>query len=130
MTAKLIAVLNCTLAHGSTSPISGGVFTVTSTPSVKVLAENKGVYKTPLTYTFAGGNATGFVPGSIATLVPQTIVATATKVLVDGVLVMRVDDLGTMTAQGKTLPDPPGAVGPISGPVEISVAGQTKVLAE
>lgn len=128
MTAKLIAVLNCTLAHGAGSTISGGVFTVTSTPSVKVLAENKGAYKTPLTYTFAGGTATGFVPGSIATLVPQTIVATATTVLADGVLVMRVDDLGTMTAQGTTLPNPPGTPGAIVGPVEISVAGQTKVL--
>jgi hypothetical protein len=130
MSAELVAVQGCTLAHGSGSLISGGVFTITSVPSIKVLAESKGVYKTPLTYTFTGGNAAGFVPGSIATLVPQTILATATKVLADGTLVMRAGDIGTMTAQGTTTPNPPGTPGAIAGAVEISVAGQTKVLAK
>jgi len=123
MALENIANEDLTLAHGTGSPISGGTFTVTSVPSQKVKALDKGVHKDPLQYTFTGGNASGFDSGSIATIVPQTINATATKVKAENQLVMREGDFGTMQAQGTV----GGVPTPIAGPVEISDAGQDKV---
>jgi len=128
MALKYIAVDGCTLAHKAGSTISGGVFTITSVPSTSVKAEDNGAYKTPLQYTFSGGNAPGCSPGSVATTAPQTISTTAQYVKADDTLVMLVDDFGTMTAQGT---DPStGAPVPVAGPVEISDAGQSTVEAQ
>jgi hypothetical protein len=79
-----------------------------------------------LLYTFAGGNASGFDPGSVATTAPQTINPSAIKGKNNGQLVIREKDFGTMSAQG-TVSGTPTA---IAGPVEVAVAGQTKVKAE
>ena len=130
MSLELIAVDGCTVAHASGSLISGGVFTITSAPSTKVKCEGKGVFKTPLMITFAGGNASGFVPGSVASTAPVIIIATATKCKTGGVAVIREGDTGLMNCLGNTLPNPPGIPGPVMGNVEISVAGQTKVKAQ
>ena len=127
MPTKFIAVEGCTLAHKSGSQVSGGVFTITSVASLKVKCESKGVYKTDLQYTFAGGNFSGMVAGSVATTSPQTISATSIKCKADGSFVMRVEDFGTMTAQGVLNPPPPGVTAPAVGLVEISDAGQVKV---
>ena len=112
--------------HGAGSSISGGVFVITSAPSTKVKALGKGIYKGNLLYTFSGGDAAGFDPGSVATLVPQTISPTAVQVKSEGSLVIRLGDSGTMAAQGTV----GGAPTPISGPVEVSDAGQNKVKAQ
>ena len=53
------------LGHASGSLVSGGVFTIVSTPSIKNKAEGHGIYRGPLSYTFAGGDASGFDPGKI-----------------------------------------------------------------
>lgn len=129
MALKEIAVDGCTLTHKAGSLISGGVFTITSIPSIKVKADNKGVFETPLTYTFSGGNATGYIPGTIATTAPQSITSSAIKVKADGQLVMLINDFGTMSAFGTLNPPPPGGTPntPIAGLVEISDAGQAKV---
>jgi hypothetical protein len=126
---KNIAVDGLTLSHASGSPISLGSFSVTSLPSTVTKENGKGIFITPLLYTFSGGNAPGFVPGSVATLVPQSIISTAQKTKDYGILVIREEDLGTMICQG-TIPPPTGGVAPISGNVEISNAGQSKVKAE
>lgn len=130
MPLKEIANANCILAHKAGSLISGGVFKITSVPSIKVKAEGAGVFETPLTYTFSGGNATGYIPGTVMTIVPQTIPSTAIKVKADNILVMLINDFGTMNAVGTLNPPPPGGTPntPIVGLVEISDAGQTKVL--
>lgn len=132
MSLEFIANGNCTLAHAAGSLISGGIFTIISIPSIKVNADGSGVFETPLQYTFSGGNSTGFIPGTIATIAPQSINATATKVNADGMLVMRVGDSGIMAAFGTLNPPPPGGTPntPISGNVEISDAGNTKVKAQ
>jgi hypothetical protein len=122
MTLELIAVQGCTIAHSSGSSISGGAFVITSTPSVKVKGEAKGVYKTPLSFTFSGGNASGAVPGSVAG--GGTIAATAIKTKADGLLVIREGDTGTLTATGTNASPPPPTI-PFVGGVEISVANQT-----
>jgi len=113
------------IAHKAGSPISGGAFTITSQPSLKVKA-GQGVYKTTLMYTFAGGNASGFIPGSIATTAPASINSTAQKVKADGALVMLKGDFGVMTCTGTLTSGVPGT---IAGPVEINNAGQTKAQA-
>jgi hypothetical protein len=131
MAQKLIAVDGCTLNHKSGSIISGGTFTVTSVPDTKAKCSNKGIYKTPLLYTFLGGNCStpACVPGSVATTAPQSITATASKTKASSILVMRLNDFGTMTAEGTLAADGVTKV-PVVGIVEISVAGQTKALSE
>lgn len=121
--AKPIANANLTLAHGSTSPISGGAFVIlpVPAPSAFVKADGVGIYSKEIKYTFSGGSASGFASGSVATTTPQTITATAVKCKESGDPVMRLDDYNTMTAQG-TLTG--GGTGSVLGKVEISDAGQ------
>lgn len=130
MSLELIAVDGCTLAHASGSLISGGVFTITSVADVKSKAGGAGVFKAPLQFTFAGGNASGFVPGSVMTTASVVMNATASKVKTGGMLVMREGDFVLMSCTGTSLPNPPGAPAPVAGNVKISIAGQTKVKAQ
>jgi hypothetical protein len=122
---KKVMNSNGAVGHGNGSPISGGVFVITSAPDVKAKIDNSGIYVTPLAYSFSGGSASGFVNGSVSG--GGTISSTASKVKLGGKLVMRLDDPGTMSAAG-TLTG--GGSGSISGPVEIIDAGQTKVQAD
>lgn len=127
---KFLAVEGCEIDHSAGSVISGGVFSITSVASAKMKEDSKGVYKTPLSYTFAGGNATGFIAGTVLTIVPQSINATALKNKAEGPLVMRVEDSGQMVCIGTLDPTPPppaSPTGPVSGGVEIADAGQSKV---
>jgi len=126
MPTKFIAVDGCILNHKAGSTITGGVFTITSVPSIKVKGETKGAHKEQIQYTFSGGTFPGLVPGSVATLAPQVILASSLKCKVEDVFVMRVEDFGIMTAQG-TVPPPTGGVAPATGSVEIADAGQIKV---
>jgi hypothetical protein len=66
------------------------------------------------------------VAGSVQTTAPQAINATATKTKSEGSEVMRVEDFGNMVAIGTLTGPPPVPGSPVSGPVEISDAGQTK----
>ena len=127
MARKLLAVDGLTISHSSGSPVSGGSFTVTSLPSLKMNAESKGVYRGVLAFTFTGGTHSSGTPGSA--LGAGTINFTATKNKIDGQFVLRVDDAGSMT--GTYIPPsvPPPTV-PFSSDVEISDAGQSKVLGE
>lgn len=127
MTLKLIGVDGLTIVHSAGSPISGGTFTITSTPSVKVKAQGKGVYSGVLSFTFAGGNMSGITAESFTGA--GTINPTAIYVKADGALVIREGDTGTLTGSG-TNPSPPPPTVPGTGGVEISVAGQTKVKAQ
>ena len=129
MSLELIAVDGCTLAHASGSSISGGAFVITAAPDTKAAAGGAGVFKTPLTFTFSGGSASGFVTGSVMTTAPVSMSATAAKVKAGGALVMREGDSVTMSCVG-TLPSPPGGTSSVAGNVEISAAGQTKVKAQ
>ena len=129
MSLEKIANQDLALAHGSGSPISGGSFSVTSTPSAKTKANAKGVHKNPLSYTFSGGDAPGAVCGSVASVGPQVIAATAIKAKADGLLVMREGDSGTMSAIGTNAAPPPPTL-PFEGPVEIASAGQDKAKAQ
>ena len=115
------------LGHAEGSLVSGGVFTITSSPSAKVSPGGAGVHRGPLLYTFAGGSAEGFVDGTVATAVPQTILPTAEKVSADGLPVVRLGDSGEMAASG-TLTG--GGAGPVVGLVEVADAGQNKVSAQ
>ena len=57
---KLVAVSGAVLGFGTGSVISGGVFTITSTPSTNVKVDGLRVYRGPLSWTFAGGETPGF----------------------------------------------------------------------
>lgn len=124
MTLKLVMNADGTLGHGSGSPISGGAFVITSSPSTNVKASGKGVYRGNLQYTFSGGNATGFVAGTVETTATQSIPPTAVNVKADGSLVIREGDFATMNCEGELTG---GGTGPVSGPVEVKTAGQVVV---
>jgi hypothetical protein len=125
-----IANANLTLDHAEGSLISGGSFTVTSVPDPKSKADGAGVHVSPLTFTFTGGNASGFLDGSVTG--GGSIPATATKAKSSGALVMRRGDSATMACIGTIDPPPSSApfTGPVSGGVEISDAGQVKTRAQ
>ena len=103
MALLLVAVDGLTLTpQGIVVPGSGTV-TIVSVPSPKVLAEAKGVYKTPLRFTVAGASAAGYVPGTVASVGTVEIPATATKCLAEGILVMRINDQASVRMVGQLL---------------------------
>jgi hypothetical protein len=122
----MIAVMNTdgALGHAEGSPVSGGEFTIESLPSDKVRF-GAPIYRGPLFYTFAGGDAAGFDSGTVATVEPQQIDPTAVKVRADGELVIRLGDSGEMAAVGTAS----GSSSPVVGLVEVAEAGQSKVRA-
>lgn len=117
--------LDADLGHETGSPISGGVFTISTLESSKCKAGGAGIRKGEQTYTFSGGSASGFVPGSVATTSPQTISPSSTKVKVEGGLVILDGDSGTMSCTG-TIPPPTGGTSTVSGSVKFT-AQQSKV---
>lgn len=127
--ADLVMNADGQLDHGSESTISGGSFSITSSPSVKTKAGGKGVYRGPLVFTFKGGNAPGFATGSVFTPSPVTINPAAQKVKAEFLPVVREGDSGTMVCQGTTTDVPPKTA-TVSGPVEVASAGQLKVRGE
>jgi hypothetical protein len=125
MALKNVAVDGCTVSPQGI--VSGGTLTITSTPSLTVKAEGNGAYKGTLTFTVVGANATGYDPGTVVTVGPATIVATAIKVKADGSFVMRVDDQVLAAAMTGTILGTPT---PFTEPFKITDAGQTTVKAE
>lgn len=121
--SEFIAVDGLTLSHANGSPITGGVFTITSIPSSKVKIGGKGIYSGNLTFTFSGGSISGGDPSTVTTISPAIIQPTATKVKVGGMLVMREGDSVVMNVTYKISGTPSTS----TGNVEISLAGQTKV---
>ena len=123
-----------TVDHASGSLVSGGTFTIISTPSTKVKAEGAGVHTNDLRFTFAGGDAKDgeeidlVDPGTVVSVPPyQSISATAVKTRADGSLVMRLGDTNATAQFQGTLSGSP--VGPFAGSVEVATAGQTKAKA-
>jgi len=127
MAVKLVAVDGLTLTPQGIVTPGVGTLTITSTPSVKVLAEGKGVYKTPMTFTLAGGSASGYDPTTVATVGPGSVLGTSIKNLADGSLVMRVDDQAVAVPMTGTIGGTPT---PFAETWKITNAGQTKVQGE
>jgi hypothetical protein len=121
-----IAVDGLTLVDDN--PVNTTNTTITSIPSTKVKAENKGIIKKELEFTILAGSG---IVGScvlVADLPLQTIDPTATKVKAEGELVMREQDSKVINATGQTVPPPPPpAPCPLVFQMRISDAGQTKV---
>ena len=124
MSLEFVFTENGTVEHGSGSPISGGVFTVVSPPDPKVSVDSSKVHFGILSFSFAGGNAAGYDPGTITG--GGTVTPTATQVKNPAGFILREGDTGTLTASGTVS----GVPTPISGPVQLGSAGQTKVSAE
>lgn len=135
MSLEFIGVEGLTIDHDTGSTVSGGSFTITSVPSIKVKCEGSGVYKGTLMFTFSGGTCSGPPPDSGSTATGSgSINFTATKNKVDGSFVIRKGDTGTMSGTYvATNPSPPPPTIPgtfVNQPVKITDAGQTKVRAE
>lgn len=133
MTQKYIMTTNGSIDHKPFSSVSGGAFAILAPPaiparqdSLNVQIEGDNVYRAPLQYGFSGGDATGYVNGSVYTKTAQSIPATATNTRVDGDLVMRVDDEATMICWGLPVGGPPETQVPFAT-VIVDNAGQDKV---
>jgi hypothetical protein len=113
------------LGHAPGSLVSGGVFTVTTAPSLKSKIGGVGVHRGTVAYTFAGGSAAGFVSGSVTG--GGAVTAGAIKTRADGLPVVLEGDRSTMVATGAI---PGGGSGPVTGLVEVANAGQDKVNAQ
>ena len=125
MSTEFLAVDGCTVAHSLGSMLSGGSFVITSLSSLKVKAGGSGVYKTPLTVSFTGGNFVGGVAGTA--IGSGTIMATATKNLVENLAPLRAGDSGTIVGTYTQTGSPPIPGVPFSAQFEISNSGQTMV---
>lgn len=146
MALKAVANVSCTISHSAGSTTSGGAFVITTPPSVKVFADAApltplGAYNGSIAITFSGGNSsetfggTGVItPGTVYGT--ATISPTATKVSAETGKVIRVEDGATFTTLfGTFVPSaPPNTPVPdtplLPTNIEISDAGQTKVVAE
>lgn len=117
---KLAAVQGCTLTTDNATAQA----TIIDTPSIKVKAGGKGVYKTPLKVQVAGATQ-----GSFTQTAPSvgSIESTAQKVKADNVFVILEGDK-TNTPVQCPASDPNGATTTISVTVTVQQAGQTKVL--
>lgn len=124
MSGKLLGVEGLTIGHSSGSLVSGGMFSITSLPSLKVKCEGKGVYRGVLTFMFSAGNHSSGVPGSA--LGSGTINVTAQKTKADHQLVIRAEDTGTIIGTYVPPSGIPPTI-PFTSNVEITDAGQTKV---
>ena len=125
MSLKPIMNADGSVNHKTGSPISGGSFVITSTSSTNVKANGSGVYRGKISGTFSGGNATGFVSGTVAGA--WSIDPTAQNVKADGLKVIRKDDEGTLNATGTISPPASPPTGTVSGTVIVSNAGQGDV---
>ncbi len=124
---ELLAIEGLTISHSTGSPVTGGTFTVVSTPSTKVKITGSGVYSGTLSFNFIGGTHSSGTPGTANG--SGTINFTSTKVRADGQFVLRNTDTGTLNGTYIPPSTPPPTV-PFSSGVEISDAGQNKVSGE
>lgn len=126
--SELIYCENGQLGHAAGSAVSGGTFTLVSAASLKVKTEGFGVYRGPLSFTFAGGNASGFVPGSVTGV--GVINPTSAKVRAETLFVLREGDSVTVAFTGTPTGGGPAAPVPGVNQVEVASAGQTTARAE
>lgn len=133
MAQKYIMNENGSIDHKPFSSVSSGTFVITTAASPNASISGKGIYSGDLHYTFSGGNAAGFVNGSVETIddlgqpVDNKISPTAANVRVNGKLVMRVDDEEAMVCWGVPVSTPPNkAIVPFAT-VIVNDAGQNKV---
>lgn len=110
------------IEHDIGSLVSGGSFSITSSPSSKVKVVSNFIFTSPLSVSFSGGNMSGMVPGSVNGV--GTISATASKTK-QGTFVMRNNDTGTLV--GTAQPSGGGSPVPVSFSVKL-VDSQSKVV--
>ena len=118
---KLVAVQGCTLTTDNATAQA----TIIDTPSIKVKAEGKGVYKTPLTVQVVGATQGSFTQTAPST---GTIESTAQKVKADNVFVILEGDKTNTPVQCIATEPSTGATTIIMVTVTVQQAGQTKVL--
>jgi hypothetical protein len=123
MALKEIAVDGMDFDFVSSS--DSGDLTLTGSPSIKVKAEDNGVYKNTLGISVSNFENDNVQAGSGA----GVFVATGTKTKADGLLVLRVDDLAIIAGTGTNKNAPPPTL-PFVTTVEITDANQTKVKGE
>jgi hypothetical protein len=123
MSLELIMNADGAIDHAAGSLVSGGTFTITSTPDTYSKVDSSGIHVGPLLFSFVGGNASGMVDGSVNIPV-GSIPATATLDKAGGISVMRLGDSAEITFIS-TVDSSPPVPGTVIGSVEVSNAGQT-----
>ncbi|MEI0448300.1 hypothetical protein R4J03_14745 [Brachyspira intermedia] len=118
---KPVTVQGCTLTTDNATAQA----TIIDTPSMKVKAESKGVYKTPLTVQVIGATQGNFAQTAPST---GTIESTAQKVKAENILVILEGDKTNTPVQCPATDPSTGATTTISVTVTVQTAGQTKVM--
>lgn len=120
---KEIAVQGATVGHSSGSVITGGTFSILTTPSIDVTITGKDVYRGTINIQCVGCSSGSFqIP-----IAQGTITGTSMKVKANGQAVILKGDKGTISGTGT---DPStGATSEFSGSVEITDTVQNKVVA-
>lgn len=123
---KAVMVQGGALGFGSGAAVSGGTFTITSSPSTNSKVDSKGIYAGPLAWTFAGGNGAGAVSGSV--MGSGAIQPGSTGMKIDSLAAVLLDDSCTATLSGVTSQGAP--ISFPAQPVKVSSAGQNSVEAD
>lgn len=118
--SKFIAVQGCTLITDNATAQA----TIIDTPSMKVKAESKGVYKTPLKVQVMGATQGSFVQTAPSI---GNIESTAQKVKAENILVILEGDKTNTPVQCPATDPNTGATTTIPVSVTVQQAGQTKV---
>lgn len=118
--SKFIAVQGCTLTVDNSTAQAQ----IIDTPSMKVKAENKGVYKTPLKVQVTAASQGSFI--QTAPMVGN-IVSTAQKIKAENILVILEGDKTASPVMCPASDPSTGASMTIPVTVTIQQAGQTKV---
>jgi len=131
MGQEFLAVNGLTIDHNPGSTVSAGHFNIISVPSSKLKIKEKGVYKSGMLFAFSGGNAVGFVDGSVQTSLtsPFIPITTNAKNKSEGIQILKENDVSTMICIGIYNPSQNPPTGPVNGAfVKITDANQDKVL--
>ena len=118
---KPVTVQGCTL----TTDNAAAQAIIIDSPSMKVKAEGKGVYKTPLTVQVIGATQGNFVQTAPSI---GTIESTAQKVKAENILVILEGDKTNTPVQCPAIDPNTGATTAIPVTVTVQAAGQTKVM--
>lgn len=118
---KPVTVQGCTLTTDNATAQAA----IIDSPSIKVKAEGKGVYKTPLTVQVVGATQGSFIQTAPST---GTIESTAQKVKAESILVILEGDKTNTPVQCPASDPNTGATTTITVTVTVQSAGQTKVL--
>lgn len=121
---EYFGVTGLTISHANGSPVTGGSFTITNSPSLNVKADGKSVYSGKLSFSFSGG---AIAPNIQQITGAGDIMPKAVFCSVDSKKVIRKGDIGIANCTGKDVSSGVPVDVPVPVNVEITDANQSVV---